>query len=451
MQINSSIFKSYDIRGRYPQELNDEIAFKVGEIFAWLTKNKKVVVGRDGRLSSESLFNNLIKGLMKGGTEVISIGKVPTECLYFSVANYDFSGGVMITASHNPKEYNGFKMLIREDSEIKVMRGKEMLAFFENKPVFLKNEETNTREREIKQKDIWHDFIVHILSLCDISSFLPLRVVVDTSNGVASEGILRVQDKLPVEIIPLNFEIDGNFSAHGPNPLEEGASEQISKKIKETKADLGFIFDGDGDRVFLLDEKGELVRADITLLLLAKYFLNKHPGSKIVYNVICSKAVPEFIKKWGGEAIVSPVGFVNIREYLLKNKGVMAGELSGHYCFRDHFYFDSGLLTMLILLEVFSKDKRAVSEIIKEFSLYAKSPEINFKTLNKEEVLNKIKQKYADGRQSYLDGVTVEYKDWWFNIRASNTEPLIRLTIEALNEELLREKEKELREFIERG
>ena len=255
--------------------------------------------------------------------------------------------------------------------------------------------------------------------------------------------------RLPVEIISLNFAPDGNFPGHSPNPLEAGSTDKISEMIKSQKADFGVIFDADADRIFLLDEEGKMVRADATLLLLAEYYLNKNSGMAVAYNAICSKAVPEVIKKLGGVPIRTAVGFVNVRDGLLKNNGIMGGELSGHYCFKDNYYMDSGMLVFLILLQLASKQEpKLISEIVKELTPYAKSPELNFKVENKTAILEKVKEEFKDGKQDYLDGVTVEYENWWFNVRPSNTEPLLRLTIEADKKEILEEKIKELTEII---
>jgi len=449
MEINKSIFKSYDIRGIYPSELNEESAFNIGSAFVRYTGSKKIVVGRDARSSAPELLNALAKGVISEGGQIYDIGQVPTECLYFAVGNFDFSAGIMITASHNPKEYNGFKMLVRRSlgeggikNEIDIVRGKDLLEvvgaedFEKGEPI------------EINKKDILRDYINHILAFVDLSDITPLKIVVDGSNGVAGKIISEIQDKLPVEIVPLNFEPDGNFPNHSPNPLAEGSSKQISESIISEKADFGLIFDGDADRIFLVDENGELVKADITLLFLAKHFLQNNSGMAVAYNAICSKAVPEFIKKWGGNPVRTQVGFVNVREGLLKNNGIMGGELSGHYCFKDNFYLDSGMIAMLVLMQVISNDGREVSEMVKELLLYAKSAEINFEVKDKEFILEKIKEKYSDGKQDFLDGVTVEYDDWWFNVRPSNTEPLLRLTIEADTQEILQAKQKELTKII---
>src|SRR3989344_4274507 len=279
MEINKSIFKSYDIRGIYPEELNEATAYHIGRAFVRFTGAKNVVVCQDARLSSMALLEALAKGMIAENAGVQYIGQLPTECLYFAVAWHDFDAGVMITASHNPKEYNGFKMIVKK-----------------------------------------------------------VKIVVDASNGVIGNVLSKVT--LPVEIIPLNFRPDGNFPNHAPNPLEPGSSDQIKEAIKQHGADFGFMFDGDADRTFLVNEAGALAPADMVLLLLAKYFLRKNPKAAIAYNAICSKAVPEFVKKWGGIPVRTQVGAVNVRDGLLKNNGVMGGEVSAPYCFRDYFYMD---------------------------------------------------------------------------------------------------------------
>jgi phosphomannomutase len=446
--INPNIFKSYDIRGIYPSELNDEAAFDVGKSFIKHTGAKKVVLCYDARNSAPALFKALSGGIKAEGADVYGIGQAPTECLYFAVGNYDFDAGIMITASHNPKEYNGLKMITKIGNDIKMVRGMDLLSVIKDSSFVASPVRGAEAGKEIIKKDIWQDYINYILSFTDLSEIVPLKIIVDASSGVGGLVISKIKDKLPVEIIPLNFEPDGNFPSHSPNPLEAGSADKISETVKREKADFGIMFDGDADRMFLVDEAGQLVKADATLLLMAKYFLEKNPGVAIAYNAICSKAVPEFIKQWGGKPIRTKVGFINVREGLLQNNGIMGGELSGHYCFRDNYYMDSGMISFLTLLQIISKDGRNVSEIIKELSPYVKSPELNFKVEDKDMVLEKVKQKYSDGKQDFLDGVTVEYKDWWFNVRPSNTEPLLRLTIETDTQELLAEKQKELTELI---
>lgn len=445
MKVNLSIFKSYDIRGIYPKELNKETAYKIGQGFVEYTGARNIVVGQDMRFSSPALFEALTKGITAQGADVYNIGQVPTECLYFSVGHYGYEAGIIITASHNPKEYNGFKLVGKEAGETKVIPGKEI-----GKIVGKGDFSEVSKQGEIKELDIWQDYINHIFFFVDVDKINPFKVVIDAGNGMAGKVIPLIEEKLCLEIIPLNFKLDGSFPAHPSDVFQKGATDQISKAVKDEKADFGVIFDGDADRVYLIDEKGDFIRADITLLLLAKYLLEKNPGKGVAYNVICSKAVPEFIKKWGGKPIRSKVGFVNVQKGMMENNGIMGGELSGHYSFKDNYYLDSGFIVFLILLQIISKTNRKVSEITKELSPYAKGAEINFNVEDKEAILNKVKEKYSDGKQDYLDGVTIEYDNWWFNVRPSQTEPLLRLTIEADTQKLLIQKKKELVALIEK-
>lgn len=449
--VDETIFKSYDVRGIYPSPLNEGAAFAVARAFIKKTGAKKVVVGYDARLSSPALFMALTQGFLSQGVEVTNIGQTPTEGLYFAVAQYNFDAGIMITASHNPKEYNGFKMIVKKSNDIIWVRGKDLLPFLESEHV------AKNSGLEVLQKDIWPDYLNLMDSFFNVSVIKPFKVVIDASNGVMGSVITKIKDKLPIEIIELNFKPDGNFPNHSPNPLEEGASNQIKDLIKQSKADFGFMFDGDADRIFLVDEHGQMVSADVVLLLLAKHFLTKNPGQGIAYNLICSRSVPEFITKWGGVPIRTQVGFVNVREGLIKNNGVMGGELSAHYCFRDYFYMDSGMIAFLTLLQVISlghsqtgeaKESKKVSEIVKELSIYAPPMQANFTVTDISGILEKVKKTYADGNQDFLDGITVEYPDWWFNLRPSNTEPVIKLTIEANTKKLRNQKFKELNKLI---
>ncbi len=443
MKINPEIFKSYDVRGIYPSELNDEAAFEIGRAFVKFSGAKNIAIAFDARISSPSLFKAVSRGVLAEGAKVYELGKTPTECLYFASGYYDYDGGIMVTASHNPKEYNGLKMLKKNGKEIEMVRGQDLLNVVQESA----HDKDLEDENNSFKKDFWQDYINHVLSFVDLSEIVPIKIIVDASNGVGGLAVERLKDKLPCQIIFLNFEPDGNFPNHSPNPLEKGSVDLISEKIKSEKADFGLMFDGDADRIFLVDENGHLVPADVTLLLFAKYFLQKNPGMAIAYNAICSKAVPEFVKKWQGVPIRTKVGFVNVRDGLIKNNGIMGGELSGHYCFKENYYMDSGVIAFLTLLQIISKDGRKVSEIVKELAPYPKT-DANFTVKNKEKILEKVKEKYADGKQDFLDGVTVEYKDWWFNLRPSNTEPLLRLTIEADNEKILQEKLKELSRII---
>lgn len=442
--IDKSIFKSYDIRGIYPDQLSDESVKKIGQVFVEYTHAKKVVVGQDMRISSPKIFACLAQGIAERGADVINIGQVPVDAVYFAVGRYHYRGGIMITASHNPKEYNGLKM-VKEG--VFVIRGEEILRHFEQKNT------TKIRNRpkgRVIKKDIWSDYLKHVLSFIEAAKIKPFKVVIDASNAMAGIAIPKLKDKLPIQIIPINFKLNGKNPAHSFNPLEKRSLEKISKTIRKFRADMGFIFDGDGDRIFLLDEKSNLVRSDISLLLLAKCFLKKNPGARIVYNIICSRAVPELIKKFQGKPVRSAVGFVNIKENLIKHKALMGGEFSGHFSFRDNFNSDSGIIAFLILLEIISKDGRKVSEIVKELNIYSASGEINFPIKDKNRIISRIKQKYSDGQQDFLDGLTVEYPDWKFNLRPSNTEPVLRLNVEVKDKKSLDEKVKELTLLIQK-
>jgi len=442
--IDPEIFKSYDIRGIYPKQINEETAYLIGKVFVNYIGAKKLVVGRDMRLSSPALFKALSLGITEAGCNVYDLGQIPSEMIYFSVSSNDYDGGIMITASHNPKEYNGLKLIKKEGSNFSMVRGKDIYGPIEENNVL--PSKTKGRAEKI---DLTEEYVNYISSFFDLKKIKPFKIIVDAGNGMAAKIMPLLEKKIPLKIIPLNFKIDGSFPSHPSNPLEEGVAKRASEMIIKEKANFGFIFDGDADRIFLLDEKGNLVKSDVTILLIAKYFLKKKPNAGIVYNTICSKAVPEFVEKWGGKAFKSKVGFVNIREEVIKNNALMGGELSGHYCFKDNFYGDSALMALLIILVSLSGTEKKVSELAKELTLYAKASEINFKTENKNLILKKVKEKYSDAKQEYLDGVTVGYNDWWFNLRPSNTEPLLRLTIEANTKELLEEKKKELKDFIE--
>ncbi|MCH7492120.1 phosphomannomutase/phosphoglucomutase [Patescibacteria group bacterium] len=443
-KINKSIFKTYDIRGIYPDPLDEETAYLVGQGFANLTDAKKVVVGRDMRIGSPELFKQLVAGLVSQGVQVDDIGLVPIDAVYFSVGKYDYDGGIMVTASHNPKEYNGFKMVVKNDQVLNWIRGKELYDFIHDK-TFSSQDQPGT----MQTRDIIPDYIRHVLSFIEVKKIRPFKIVVDAGNGLAGKIMPLLFESLPGEIIPLNFKLDGNFPAHPSNPLLPESQVEIKKKVVETKADFGVILDGDTDRLFFIDEMGNFIRADVTLLILAKYFLEKNPNAGIVYNVICSKAVPEKIRAWGGRPIRSAVGFVNLARAMQDNNGVMSGELSAHYAFKDNYYADSGFISFVILLMLISQHDKKLSQITAGLSPYFKSDEINIEIDNIPAIITKVKKKYNDGHQDELDGLTVEYEDWWFNVRPSNTEPLLRITIEGDTKELLEQKQKEIINFIE--
>jgi len=440
MKINESIFKPYDIRGVYPSELNEQAAYLIGRAFARKAGAKKIVVGSDMRLSSPALKKELIRGIIDGGVNVKDIGLVPIDAIYYCIWKLGDEAGIMITASHNPKEYNGFKMVLKG---MRWIDSKDVLEEVKNLP-----EKTSDTKGDIFEEDITPGYINHILSFVDVDKIEPFKVVIDAGNGMAGKIMPLLTAGLPLNIIPLNFKLDGNFPAHPSNPLLSESQKEICETVVKEKADFGIIMDGDADRLIFIDEKGKFIPPDITLLLLAKLFLQREPGAGVVYNIVCSKIVPEMIKKWGGRPLLSKVGYISISTLMREQNGIIGGEISSHYSFRDNGCSDSGFIAFVILLQLLSSHQQPLSEILKPFYKYFKSQELNFKVDDKEAAIEKLKQKYSDGEQDFIDGIRVQYKDWWFNARPSNTEPLLRLSIEADTKELLDQKQKDLTKLI---
>jgi len=439
VSFNQNIFKAYDVRGVYPEELNEEAAQAVGLAVASLVGSGRAVIGRDMRLSSPQLHQALINGLCAGGLTVDDIEMVPIDAVYFGVGAHNYDVGIMVTASHNPPQYNGFKIMRRHTQWVRGSEIKEHISAILP---------ANTQPGGLNVFDIWPTYIKHVRSFINEAVLKPLKIVVDAGNGMAGKTIPLLFDKLPFNWQPLFFELDGTFPNRPSNPLAQGASQACAEAVKANKADVGIMFDGDTDRIFFLDENGQFVPADVTMLLLAKEALRKEPGAKIAYNLICSRAVPEFITRWGGQPIRTAVGYVNVSQALLNQGAVMGGELSAHYSFRRNFSADSGMIAALMVLELLSQENKPLSELVRELSPYAKSPEVNFEVENKELTLKKIKDHFNDAKIDELDGVTVEYPDWWCNVRPSNTEPLLRVTVEAKTIELMKTKQAEVLKLI---
>jgi phosphomannomutase len=439
--MNTSIFKAYDIRGVYPSELNEESAYLIGRAFARRAGGKIVTVGSDMRLSGPVLKKELIRGITDEGVNVKDIGLVTIDAVYASVGIFGDEAGIMITASHNPLEYNGFKMVLKD---MQWIRGTDLLDEVRNLP-----EKISETKGGVAEEDIIPKYINHVLSFVEVDKIKPFKVVVDAGNGMAGKIMpILAEHFQTLNIIPLNFKLDGSFPAHPSNPLLPESQKQVCEAVVKEKADFGVIFDGDTDRLFFVDEKGNFVPADFIIPLLAEVFLKREPGAGIVYNLTASKVVPETILALGGRPLKSKIGYVNMSQVMKERKGIMGGEVSAHYSFRDNAYADSGFIAFVILLQLLSSHEKSLSEIVAPFQKYFKAPDINFTVANKDEILEKIKQKYSDGKQDFLDGISVEYKDWWFNVRPSNTEPLLRVTIEADTKEILGAKQKELSDFI---
>lgn len=446
MQIDPSIFKTYDIRGIYSETINEEIVKAVGICLVNKFKLKKVAVGRDGRISSESFAKAVIEGITSAGADAVDLGITNTDMTYVASAYYeDIDGAVMITASHNPKEYNGMKIVLKGAVALSGGDG-----LYDIRDMIMSSQyQVASSKGKVEEREIYSDYAKKLLSLIDVTKIKPLKIVIDAGNGVGGFASQKVLKDLPVEIIPLYFDIDGNFPNHQPSPIEEKNIVDLKAKVLAEKADLGLAFDGDGDRVYLVDEKGRGVNATLTSAMIAKAMLLKNPGSKILYNVNVGWIVPETVKKYGGEPIVTPVGHSVIKILMRKENGLFACEHSGHYFFRDLYFADSGVMASLFVLEILSNANIPLSEILKEFDKYFLAEEQSIAVKDPQDTIQKIKQKYADGEISELDGLKVEYPDWKFVVRASGTEPLLRLNVEAKTQEKLEEMRNELLKMIQ--
>lgn len=444
MEISPKIFKAYDIRGAYPDEINREAAYSIGLALAvYFEKEEAVVVGYDMRESSEALFQALSEGLTDGGKDVISIGLAGTEVLYFAVGKYEIPG-VMITASHLGGEYNGMKICRSNNVPLGGGSGlDEIKQIIENQD-FKKAD----RKGEIKTENILNRYVDHVLDFIDVSKIKPLKLVADAGNGMAGKVLPLVLEKLPCRAVSMYFNLDSDFPNHEPDPLVKENLKDLQTKVKEVSADLGVAFDGDGDRVFFIDENSGVVSGSLSLALFAKKILEKHSGEKVIYNAVCGRIVPETIRQNGGEPICEKVGHAFIKDRMNRTDAVLAGEHSGHYYFRHNFKADSGILALLLMLEIISEKQKPLSEILEPYLKYASISETNFEVDDKTKTLQKIEELYSDGEISHLDGLTVNYSDWWFNLRPSNTEPVLRLNMEAEGEELLEEKFEEIRGVI---
>lgn len=436
--MNTSIFKAYDIRGVYPDELNEEGAFEIGRMFANYIGGGTVIVGRDMRLSSPVLFKQFAKGITSSGLDVVNIGTVSTDALYFASGHWSLPA-VMITASHNPKEYNGFKLCEAGAGAIqpeKLITNNQLLI-------------TKKKGRVIK-KDILKDFREHILNFADVSQIKPLKIAVDAGNGMAGKMIKNIFKNLPVKIIPLYFKLDGSFPNHEANPMKPENIEDLRQLVLKKKADLGVVFDGDADRIFFIDETGRRIAPSLIGALLSKKLLIQNSGQKIVYSLLCGQIVRETIEKYGGEAVMERAGHVFIKQRMRETGAIFGIEHSAHYYFERNFFAESGFAVLLMVLEIISRENKPFSEILKEFDKYFAFEEMNFKMDDdkKKSVLKLLGEKYSNGRIDQTDGLTVKYNDWWFNLRPSNTEPVMRLNLEAINQGLAEEKKNEILKII---
>ena len=441
--LDPSVFKAYDVRGVYPSELDEDGAYRVARAYAEHFEPRGAAVGHDMRLSSPSVFAAVVNGLADAGTEVVELGLVGTEMLYHAVSELGLDGGICVTASHNPKEYTGMKIVRRGalpvggDSGLAEIRARAEAGFGEVE-----------RRGAVRSENVWPSFVSKVLSFVDVDAIRPLRVVVDAANGMAGAMLPPVLERLPqLDVVRCYFEPDGSFPNHEPNPLLPENREFIVAKVVEEGADLGVAYDGDADRCFFVDDTGEFVPGDFATALLAEAVLAKTPGEKVIYDVRASRAVPETIERAGGTPLVNRVGHAFIKQRMRADDAVFAGEVSAHYYFRDFSQADTGVVPFLVMLELVSQSGTKLSELLRPYrERFFLTGEINTPVADVPLKLQELKERYAaeGGRVSHLDGISIDFDDWHFNVRPSNTEPLLRLNLEALSEALMTEKRDEV-------
>jgi phosphomannomutase len=434
----SRIFKAYDVRGTYPDELDEAAVRRIGAAFARFAEGDRIVLGRDMRVSSPALAAAFAEGVTGAGVDVVDVGEVSTDALYFASGRLDLPGA-MFTASHNPAQYNGIKLCRARAAPIGADSGlQEIRVLAEAEPP-----EAAARGA-VAHRDVLPEYAAHCRSFVDGDVLRPLRVAVDAGNGMAGKTVPLVFDGLPFEVLPLYFELDGTFPNHPANPIEPANLVDLRKKVLDEGCAGGIAFDGDADRMFLVDETGEAVAGSTTTALVAERLLRKHPGEAVIYNLICSWAVPEVIQENGGRPIRTRVGHSFIKQVMAETGAIFGGEHSGHYYFRDNFRADSGMIAALLALEAMSESGLPLARMLQPYERYVSSGEINSVVADQAAALARLAAWYEHGKQDFSDGLTVEFEDWWFNCRPSNTEPLLRLNLEARTEDLMASKRDEV-------
>jgi phosphomannomutase len=440
------LFKAYDVRGVVPDELDEDLARSIGAAFAEWSGVDTVAIGRDCRLSSPSLAAALSEGITSRGTDVIDIGLASTDLLYFTSGSRSVAG-IMLTASHNPPEYNGMKFCLPGAKPVGQGTGLDEIRDLAERNAFAPGAATGTARRE----EMLEAYVEHVLSFVDVSAMRPFTVVADTANGMGGLVVPPVFERLPMTLVHLYPELDGTFPNHPANPIDPENQRDLKRELLSRTADVGLAFDGDADRVFLVDEHADGVSGSEVTALVATAMLERHPGAGIVYNLVCSWAVPEVIREHGGEPIRTRVGHSFIKQVMADTGAVFGGEHSGHYYFRENYRADSGLIAAVVVLERLSRSSEPLSAVLAPFKRYHDSGEINSRVEDQDAKIEELASAYEDGRPDRTDGLTVEFEDWWFNVRPSNTEPLLRLNVEAKTGELLGEKTSELLELIREG
>jgi len=441
--LDPKVFKAYDVRGVHPTEIDEDGAYRVGRAYVEEFEPRSIAVGRDMRLSSPAMAAAAIEGAADGGADVLDLGLVGTEMVYYAVGDLGLDGGICVTASHNPGEYTGMKIVRRGarpvggDSGLDRVARRAAASFGEA-----------TVRGAVRDEDVWDGFVAKVLSFVDEASFRPLKIVVDAANGMAGTMLPPVLERLPqLEVVRCFFEPDGSFPNHEPNPLLPENRAFIVERTRAEEADLGVAYDGDADRCFFVDDTGEFVPGDFVTALLARAMLEKEPGAKVIYDVRASWAVPRAIEEAGGIALINRVGHAFIKERMRKDDALFGGEVSAHYYFRDFTQADTGVVPFLVMVELLSKADRPLSGLLEPYrERYFLTGEINTPVTDVALKLQEIKERYTrdGGRISHLDGISVDFDDWHFNVRPSNTEPLLRLNLEALSEPLMEEKRDEV-------
>lgn len=438
-----SIFKAYDIRGVVPDDLDEDVARRIGSAFAEWAGVPKIAVAHDCRVSSPALAAGVCEGAVVRGVDVVDVGLASTDLLYFASGSLDVPG-VMLTASHNPPQWNGMKFCLAGAKPVGQDTGlADIRALAE------RDEYTPAGSRgDVEGRNLLDAYADHVLSFVNVAGMRPLTVVADTANGMGGLIVPAVMERLPVRLVHLFPELDGTFPNHPADPIDPENQRDLKRTVLERGADIGLAFDGDADRVFLVDEQAEGVSGSEVTALVARAMLRRYPGAKIVHNLICSWAVPEVIRENGGTPVRTRVGHSFIKQVMADTGAVFGGEHSGHYYFRDNFRADSGLIAAVVVLDQLSAADLPLSQLLAPFRRYCASGEINSHVGDQQGTIERISASFADGRQDRTDGLTVEFEDWWFNVRPSNTEPLVRLNVEARTEDLLQEKTGEVLSLI---
>lgn len=452
MQIDPTIFKAYDIRGIYPDQLNEDIAYRIGRAYSQLLvtenpdKKLQVVVGHDMRLSSPSLKTALVTGLLDSGVDVVEIGLASTPTFYFATAFYGYDGGIQVSASHNPKEYNGFKLVraravpISGETGITAIRDRVLANNFSSPTI---------RGIISSRTDVLTDLIKDQRKNINWQAIKPFKIVVDTANAMGTLDIQAMFTDLPCQLIKINFTLDGNFPAHPADPNDEKNLTDLKQAVVNHQADLGIAIDGDGDRCFFIDDQGQTMPQPVLRGIMAQLILKDHPDATVCYDIRPGKITQDLIEAVGGKAVVTKAGHSLIKEHMLKVDAVFGGESSGHYFYKFPYgTFEAPVVLILKFLEFLSGQNQSLSQVIKPYQKYFHSGEINSTLKDTQTKIKEIAQTYSDAQISYIDGITIEYPDFWFNIRPSNTEPLLRLNLEAVSQQIMEQKRDEVLQLI---